>query len=250
MKILKSTLLITLILCFTINFSQAQKRYQIHVDNVRPSSVGEYEKISKRFLEACKAHNPQTSWVTATTSDFRYLWISPLENFAQLDEDPFADMAKAMGDDWGKIFEDYNKCYDSHSDYVISLSESLTYMPEGFSQTQEGENYRKWYYIYYTPENGKKVYDAMKGIKDMFAEKDSKEYYRVYRSGFGSPENYLVVAISSKDEVDAATRSKANDELLGESAKEIFGKLMGSIERMDESTGWMRPDMAYSPSEE
>ena len=249
MKTLKTTLLLALIACFTINFSQAQQRYQVHQDNVRPSSIAEYEKIAKEFVEACQKHNPQTSWVTASTSDLRYLYITPMENFAELDDNVFSDMATAMGDDFGNMFSRFDKCYDSHSDYIVTLSESLTYMPEGASQAQEGENHRKWYYIYYTPENGKEVYDAMKGIKDMFAEKGSKEYYRVYRSGFGSSENYLVVSISSKDEVDAATRSKANNELLGESAGEIFGKLMGSIERMEEYSGNMRPDLAYKPAE-
>mgnify|MGYP001816599699 FL=1 len=249
MKIFKSSLLLTLILCFTINFSQAQKRYQVHVDNVKPSMVGEYEKISKQFLEACKKHNPQTSWITATTSDFRYMWVSPMENFAELDKDPFSDMAKAMGDDWGKIFEDYNKCYDSHSDFIITLSESLTYMPEGISQTQEGQNHRKYYYIYFTPENTKTVYDGRKGVKDMFASKGSKEYYRVYRSGFGNPENYYLVAISSKDEVDAATRGKANEELLGDGRHEVFGKLMQGVSRMEEYTGAIRPDLGYKPTE-
>jgi hypothetical protein len=249
MKIFKSSLLLTLILCFTINFSQAQKRYQVHVDNVKPSMVGEYEKISKQFLESCKKHNPQTSWITATTSDFRYMWVSPMENFAELDKDPFSDMSKAMGDDWGKIFEDYNKCYDSHSDFIITLSESLTYMPEGISQTQEGQNHRKYYYIYFTPENAKTVYDGMKGVKDMFASKGSKEYYRVYRSGFGNPENYYLVAISSKDEVDAATRGKANEELLGDGRHEVFGKLMQGVSRMEEYTGAIRPDLGYKPTE-
>ena len=249
MKNFKTTLLITLLLCFALNLAQAQQRYQIHQDNVRPASISEYEKIAKEFVEACKEHNPQTSWVTASTNDLRYLYITPMENFADLDNNVFADMATAMGDDFGDMFSRFDKCYDSHSDYVITLSESLTFMPEGISQTQEGQNHRKWYYIYYKPENSKAVYDAMKSIKDMFAEKGSKEYYRVYRSGFGSAENFLVVAISSKDEIDAATRSKANNELLGESAGETFGKLMGSILRMEEYSGNMRPDLAYKSTD-
>ena len=250
MKTLKTTVLLALLFCFTFNFAQAQQRYQIHQDNVRPSSVGEYEKVAKEFLEACIEHNPQSPWIAAQTYDNRYMYISPLDNFAELDKKPFAEMAEVMGDDFGDMFKRFDKCYDSHTDYIITLSESLTYMPEGISQMQEGLNHRKWIHIYYTPANGKNVYDAMKGIKDLFAEKDSKEYYRVYRSGFGSPENHLIVAISSKDEIDAATRSKANNELLGEAAEEVFGKLMSSIERMEEYSGSMRPDLSYSPKEE
>ena len=36
---------------------------------------------------------------------------------------------------------------------MFVLDENLTYMPEGVTQTPEGENYRKFYFIYYKPEN-------------------------------------------------------------------------------------------------
>ena len=40
---------------------------------------------------------------------------------------------------------------------------------------------------------------------------------------FGVTDSYYMVAISAKDEVDSATRGKANDEVLGEGAGETFG---------------------------
>ena len=88
----------------------------------------------------------------------------------------FADMSKAMGENWGNIFKNFNTCYDKHGDYVLVLDEGLTYMPEGVTQTQEGEDYRKFYFLYYKPENQGTLREAMKGVKELFASKDSKEY--------------------------------------------------------------------------
>jgi len=248
MKAIKSTLLLAVLFCFTINFSQAQKMYSVHVDFVKPSKIMDYEKASKEFTEACKKYNPQARWITVKTSDNRYMYVSPMENFAELDENPFADMAKAMGDSFGDMFKQFNTCYDKHGDYVLTLDEGLTYMPEGITQTPEGENYREFYFLYYTPENQGKLREAMKGIKDLFASKGSKEYYRVYRSGFGVIDSYYMVAVAAKDRIDSATRGKANDELLGEGAKEIFGNLNNSIARFEEVSAWMRPDLYYQPS--
>ncbi|GAA4808825.1 hypothetical protein GCM10023330_14560 [Litoribaculum gwangyangense] len=210
----------------------------------------QYESTAKKFLEACKEHKVQTSWAAATTNDMKYLYITPMENFAELDKSPFADMSKAMGEDFGKMFEDFDKCYDSHSDYIIALDETLTYMPDGISMTQEGQNYRKWFYMYYKPENGGKLREGMKAVKDLFTSKNSPEHYRVYSSAFGCPESFYLVAISYKDEIDAATKSKANEKLLGtyEERWEVFSKVMNNIDRMEEYTGEMRPDLAYSPN--
>ncbi|TVZ59831.1 hypothetical protein NA63_2371 [Flavobacteriaceae bacterium MAR_2010_105] len=246
MKTFKPTFLIAILLCFSFNFSIAQQRYQVHVDEVKPSMVQEYEKVSKEFVEACKKHKPATSWITAVTSDLKYMSVTPMENFAELDKNPFEAMAKAMGDDFGKLFERFDKCYDSHYSYVLNLSESLTYMPDGISQTQEGKNNRRYYFIHHTPENGRNLYEAIKGVKDLFASKNSKMYYRVYHSGFGSKDAFFLVAISSKDDVDHAQMSKANDELLGEDAGKVFGNMMKYVEKFEEYSGSIRPDLGYS----
>jgi len=251
MKTLKNTILITFVFCLIFNFTLSQnKLYQVHQDNVKPSMVAEYEKIIKEYNVACKAHNVQTNWITATASDFRYMHITPIENMADLDINPFADMAKAMGDAYGDIFKRFNKCYDSHGSYIITLEEGLTYMPEGISLTQEGKNFRKFFYLYYTPENQAKLKEGMKAIKELFTSKESKTYYRVYHSGFGNMESYYMVAISYKDEIDAATKSKANDELLGDDRYETFNKAINYVSRMEEFSGAIRTDLSYSSKKE
>ncbi|MFL1013572.1 hypothetical protein [Flavisericum labens] len=247
MKTIKSTLLLALLFCFVINYSNAQKMYRVHQDNVKPSTMVAYEKIAKEFHEACTEHNFQGQWLATTMDDLRYLYVSPIENFAELDEQPFAGMAEAMGDDFGAMFDNFDKCYDSHSDYIIVLDEELTYMPNGISQTQEGQDYRKFIFIYYTPQNAKKLKEGMKAVKDMFASKGSTNYYRIYRSGFGNPENYYMVAISSKDAIDAATEAKANEAVLGPDRYETFSKVMDNAIKWEEITGQIRRDLSYSP---
>lgn len=250
MKTIKTTLLLAFILCLTINFAQAQQAYQVHQDNVKPSMLMEYEKIAKEFNAASVEHNLQATWFTAVSSDLKYFYITPIENFAELDKRPFADMAKAMGDKFGDMFDRFDKCYDSHGTYIVLKDDELSYTPEGDSDASEEGNYRKWFYMYYTPENGDKIREGMKAVKEMFKSKNSKLGYRVYRNGFGQMESYYLVSVSAKDEVDAAQRSKANEEVLGPDRWEVFSKVMNYTSRMEEYNGEMRPDLSYSPKED
>lgn len=249
MKILKKIFVSAVLLCFSINLSLAQKMYNIHQDNVKPSKLMDYEKIAKEFNEACKEHNVQMGWLAATTDDLKYLYISPIEKMADLDKQPFADMAKAMGDKFGEMFKRFDECYDSHGNYIIVLDEELSYMPDGITQMQEGQNHRKWVYMYYKPKNAQKVRDGFKAVKKLFETKNSPEHYRVYSSGFGTMESFYMVAISSKDEVDAAQRAKANQDVLGswEERWEVFSQVMNNTSRMEEYNGDMRPDLSYTP---
>ncbi len=246
MKTIKNTFVLAFVLCLMSYTTHAQKFFQVHQDNVKPSMIMEYEKIAKEFNAACVEHNTPTSWSTAVSDDLKYFYITPIDNFAELDKRPFADMAKAMGDKFSGMFKRFDTCYDSHGTYIISLDDTLSYMPEGARESQEGQNYRKWFYMYYTPENSAKVRDGMKAVKELFESKGSKEYYRVYRNGFGSMENYYLVSISAKDEIDSAQRSEANKAVLGPDRWETFNKIMKNITRMEEYSGKMRPDLDYS----
>jgi len=248
MKTLKITLVLVCMLMIMPIISKAQNKiYLVHQDNVRPSMIGEYEKISKEFRDACEQYQPQTSWITSMTSDFKFLFVTPMEKFEDIAKRPFTDMAKQMGDKFGDMFDRFDACYDSHTDYVVILDEELTYMPNGIKQVQEGMDYRNYIYIYYTPENRKKIKEGMKAIKEMFSSKGSNSHYRVYRSGFGTSESYYLVTLSSKDEIDSAKRSKTNDDLLGPERFETFDKVMKYATRMEEYKGRMRPKLAYSP---
>lgn len=245
MKTIKHILFGLSLLLFATSLD-AQQLYQIHQDNVKPSKAAEYEQIAKAFKEACVKHNLQASWSTAMRNDFTYFYITPIENFAELDKRPFADMAKAMGDEFGEMFERFDKCYDSHGTYIMRSVDDLSYKaPEGTDMSNQ--NYRKWFLMYYKPKNAAKVKEGLQAVKDLFVAKGSKEYYNVYHSGFGSMDSYYLVSVPAKDELHGAQNAKANETLLGPERYETFNKVLKYIDRMEEHSGWMRTDLHYSP---
>ncbi|MFY0714471.1 hypothetical protein J1D01_12380 [Seonamhaeicola sp. NFXS20] len=246
MKTIKLPFVLAILLSLNVTFLSAQQAFQIHQDNVKPSKASEYEKIAKEFNEASIEYNLQTSWVTAMRDDFTYYYISPIENFAELDKNPFEDMAKAMGDKFGEMFENFDKCYDSHGTYLLYKVDELSYKaPEGTDVSDQ--NYRKWILMYYKPKNGSKIKEGLKAVKDMFISKESKEYYNVYQSGFGTMENYYLISVPAKDEVEGVQRAKANQDVLGPDRYETFNKVIKYVEKMEEYSGWIRPDLSYSP---
>lgn len=248
MKTIKKTIVLAFLCCLTVNVSQAfQKFYRVHQDNVLPSKLMEYEKIAKEFNEACVKHNFPGAWLCATMDDMRYLYVSPVEKFADLDDRPFAEMAKAMGKDFGDMFDRFDQCYNSHYDYIIVMNEELSYMPDGISQTQEGQDYRDYYFIHYLPKDHAKIKEGMKAVKEMFATKGSKSYYRIYHTGFGTTDNYYMVAMSSKDAIESATKEEENKKVLGPDRWETFMKVMNYATKVEEVTGEIRRDLSYSP---
>ena len=223
--------------------------YHVHEDRVKPSMVGEYEKTAKALADAMRENDVQGyGWLTTSTDDFRYLSVTPIENMAQLDGNPFKGLSDKIGNEaTSALFAPFNNCYDQHGDYVIFMDKELTYMPDGITQTPEGENFRKFYYVYVSPGSNRAMSDAFKKVKQMFADKGSKSYYRVYRSGFGTMDAFFMVAIAAKNPVDMEQRAADNDKLLGPDAQAVFANLMSHAIKFEEITGMIRPKLGYTP---
>lgn len=226
------------------------KSYWVHEDVVKPAMVGEYESICKELTSNLKKHNIQDMTVIVSkTADNRYLWVSPVENMAQLDKPVFATLAEKMGaDKMGSMFDKMNKSYDVEHDYILHLDEELSYMPNGMTQTPEGQDYRKFHYYHYTPANADVVKEKAAAIKKLFANKGSQMHYRMYKSGFGTRGAFFLVAISAKDALDYATVLAENNTLLGEEWQKLYGEFMEKMLNYEAVEGQMRTDMAYAPS--
>lgn len=254
MKSLQTKLLTAIFSLFLfVTYAQDSKNqmFWVHEDVVNPSKVIQYEESAKQLVENMNKFNIQgTSWICANTADMRYLYITPISKMADLDENILAPLFEKMGEEANKMFEKMNACYDRHTDYVLNLIPSLSYQPGGIDQTPEGQNYRKFFYVYTTPGKTGGLWEAFKGIKELFESKGSKQYYRVYTGGFGAPENFMMVAVAGEDAVSFETASAENDKLLGDERWDVFGKLMENALRFEEYSGQMRPDLAYSPKKD
>jgi len=250
MKTIKFTLLLACCMLFFPIQINAQKMYRVHEDVVKPSHVMEYENVVKEVISLMNKHNIQDSqWITAVTNNSRYLFVSPIENMAELDKPSFvSELVEKEGSE--KIMDLFNrmdKCYDTELDYIIHLNEELTYMPGGISQTIEGENFRDFHFIYVAPGNRAVVKEKMSAIKTLYESKASKVHYRVYNSGFGTDGEYYMVAISAKDSEHMAKKGKANMELLGEDGQNAMWGMYSNVLRYENFEADMRTDLGYAP---
>ena len=148
-----------------------------------------------------------------------------------------------------ELFDNFDNCYDNHSDYIIHLDKDLSYMPNGVQVIQDGLEFRKLEFWYSTPQNFQKVLSLAKSFKELYAKKNSKEYYRVYRSGFGAPGQFILVAISAKSAEDYERIRKENKELLGVDRTPIYDELLKSIIKVETLNGYMRKDLSYIPKD-
>ncbi|MFT4849644.1 MAG: hypothetical protein ACI83B_002188 [Sediminicola sp.] len=225
--------------------------YWVHEDPVYPAKVSDFEEYSSTLAENCKKYDiKEANWFTISTNDLKYFSISPIENMADLDKSRFSLLRDKMGDtEFNELFDNFDNCYDAHTDYIIHLDKDLSYSPDGIVTPQDGMEYRRMQFYYSTPQNFQKVLDVAKRFKELYVSKESKESYRLYRSGFGAAGQFIIVAISAKSSEDYARIFKVNQDLLGEERDLLFNDLMKNIIKVETLDGYMRSDLSYKPSE-
>lgn len=223
--------------------------FWVHEDQVRPGMVKEYEDLSKELVAEAKKSNLQDmTWAVAAMDNGRYLSLTPIKNMADLESKSFQPLMDSMGEDrFSTLMNRFNGMYDKHGDYIIVLDRNLSYMPQGVNPVTPGEDYRKWHQMWVSAENVPQLRTKLAELKDVFDQKGSKMYYRIYRSGFGTMGDYFVAVISAKDAQDYARISAENEKLLGEEGRQKFREVMDLVSEYDVASGGMKPDLAYSP---
>lgn len=253
MKTIKFLGLVMFGCMFVFNMqSQEDSRYQrylVHMDPVKPSMQSDYEKTAIKLVKMCEDNDYAHDWMTLVTENNEYHYISTMKNFAELDENPMASLREKVGaEEFGKLFEDFDKCYDEHSDYVLSLDNELSYMPDGMRTMIEGENYRENTKYYFAPADMDKAVEVAKAFKDFYSESNLGSHYRLYRSGFGTDGTYFLVAAAAKDAMDMERKSAEARKKMGSKGKELFDNLNKILLKTETIRGWMRPDLSYVAS--
>lgn len=251
MKSTKQSTVLLLLMLFmgTVIWAQSD-RYQLYVaheDHVKDGMMDRHQKADKGLLDAAKEHNMKgMNWITFVAEDNRVIYLSPIKNMAELDKNPFEDLQKKMGEEnFEKLFEPYQDTYTEHGDYILRLDKELSYMPDGMTQTPEGQNYRELIYYYIPPGKGDEAEELAKGVKKLYSAKNSKMHYRVYKSGFGNMGNYFMVAVAATSPEEMEKKRNENTELIGEEGKALFDRIEKTASKQEIVKGYIKPELSY-----
>ncbi len=226
--------------------------FVIHEDVVKPSMVGKYEEATKSVVAKLKANNMTSiSYVMAVADDFHYYWISEIENLAALDENPWQELEKKIGEDEMKaMWDGYDDTEDMHHTWLARLRPDLSYTPENAGENSEEMNFRHWDWYYINSGKGTEAKAIAKERHDLYTKKNIQSSYRIFTGGLGTEQPLYVVLQSAKNAADFEANNAKVMELLGEDAQDLMQRTLAITRKFDTKTGWMRPELSYMPSEE
>jgi len=250
-------LFLSFLFLFLLSFTQLpaqdklpdREMFMVHEDVVFPYMQDKYEKAAKDFVQMLIDANVEGSSRAFQTEYFTYSTIISVKDFEGLAK--YMEMRREMMDKigeekMGKVMGQFDGCYASHKNYLITLRNDLSYKPTYGLNADEGFNFRHFDYINVIPGKEDEMNDILKEYKALYESKNIEEGYRVYFGGIGTDMPYIIFVQPAKGRVDWATLSDRQDEQLGEEGSKLLNRMMAITQKFEHKDGMMRPDLYYS----
>lgn len=249
---LVSRLLLTTIILLLVTSIQAQSENQlfvIHEDNVYPSHLIKYEKAVKNLISEMKKHNYDVPYIrTSSTRDFTYYYLRPINNFADLDKNPWKEMAEKLGKEKSKeLMGEIRGHYESHRNVVFDLDNKLSFYPEKprFKMVEAG--YLTWDFYYIKDGYEKDVEKLLMEFKKICIDEKITDGYQVYKSIFGAEFPLIVIVSFGINQVDLAQENENKWKKIKEKVKPLQTEFFKYLKKYEQKTGWPRADLSYFP---
>ncbi len=230
--------------------NQMGQLFAIHEDVVIPAKVHKYEKAAKGLASALEEHQIKTMFYnTANTSDFTYIYVTPVNRLADIDvmDAAFGELMEKMGEKaFEKTMDQFTDCYDSHRNYMIRLRSDLSYNPEYGYNPEDGMNYRKWEFFHAYPGKEGQMRTVLEKWKALYTKHSIQGGYRIYQGEMGTDMPLIVVVESAKDAVDFATKRQQVIDKLGQEGEDLWNETIALTRKLEFKTGMMRPDLSYT----
>ncbi len=224
--------------------------FLIHEDKVLPSMDDKYRNTSAALVKLMHDNTfTGIQFNSFALDDFTYWYVSPIENMAELDNDPFEKLAGIAGKEkMESVFSGFDDTYFSHRDFIAVFHPDLSYKAEQLSEP--GNNYREWLYLYYEEKHKENLMDLMKQWKDLFSSKNAPQGYAIYTNGLGHEGPVIVVHTWAKSREEHMATTRKRHEMLGEENNILWKKTRSLAYKIESKTGVHLPEFSYSAARE
>lgn len=228
------------------------KYLMVHVDVVEPSMQAEFEKINKKWVEAFTAAEmgPEWTWY-GSNSDFTYVWVSPLEDYAFLDgqDDRNTAMAAALGEEKMAELMKGAKAIKSHHNEIAKFMPELTYEPAAPASETPGI-YRLTSHMV-KPAMTEQFETLVKEVVAAFKKVDSPVGFTGYQTQFGTG-SYVFTTMA--DDAQQLSGFPGTGEVLAkalgeERAGEMYQEWRNCITDVETEEFEIRRELSFAPME-
>lgn len=223
----------------------SQQMYWVREIQVKPGMRAENIALDKEYLENVKKHDNDHKYLFMVNDEELIRYFTPINSLCDITSDYKAHLTEKIGKDKAnELFLKYNETATMHGDYILTTDNDLSNIKEEKPNIDAGSAYHKWIFYYPYPEKSDEFVKQANTVKKLVDSNDTKLVSRVYRSGFGSPEEFFIVSIPAKDEASYENLIQETGEIIGEEFGRELDKLNKLCSKIKTEDVWFVPGMS------
>jgi hypothetical protein len=215
--------------------------------------VTQYEGATKDLVKAFadkKVTSPTFIMNTYMTSDFHYLYITPIANWAQMDtvSKDWMSAPEIVGKDkWLDLMKRGSGAMTSYDEEVAARRDDLSYQPENPRLKMEEMPFARVDYYYLKPGTEEQAEQVARDYVALFKAKKMPDGFTIYMAMSGHDLPLLVAVIPAKSPADFAATDERTVAALGDALRNLQGRAMSLTRRIEHKDSWFRPDLSFMP---
>jgi hypothetical protein len=229
------------------------KMFVVHVENVMPSRIADYEATTKEFLSLVHAHHelaPLFSFTALQGEDLSYAYVGPIRSFADVDaiNASFEAMGKAVGEPkWMDLMHRNGQTTASIDERVFVEVPDASYWPAGAKVTPSNARYYEMDFYRVMPGMEDAAAEIAASWKKLYETHNVPYGYNVYRLALGENGPLWLVTIPANDPADLAAMQDAIKKTLGPAFDAQMAKTLAVTRGFEVRRYGVRPDLSLAP---
>ncbi len=248
--------LLGLIFCLLSIIAQTEEQksqlfYALDV-KVKPSKISAYDEVVKEYVALLAEHKSPFPRYVYVWDDFHYHFITPLQDYGDFDrfQKSNSEIQKKIGaEKMVVIAKRFVSAYDSISRGFIRYRPDLTYFQENPRFKPEEANFMFWRFCHVLPGKESEFENICKEWVELDTEVNRSDAYSTFVVEIETEMPLYFWTVRGISAADFHKQQEIYGTKAGEKAMELWNRTLALIKKLEDKTGWFRPDLSYIPKE-
>lgn len=234
---------------FQLSFAQSSKNqlYYVIESEIIPAKLDAYMGAVEKLSQGLKEGGvDDISWYTAYMGDNRVVYIAPIENMAQLDENMWTGSVEKLGlENFMKLVNPLSEYTATSRDGIVMHRRDLSYRHPSLTE----ENFYRQQQIYICkPGSEAQAIALSKEYVALCKKHDIVSHYNLYTGVLGAEDYTISATFFAKDAATLEAQRSAIQKKMGEELLVWWEKLMAITVRVESREGRYYPSLSFIPA--
>ena len=219
---------------------------------VKPSMFSVHEAAIKEMVAFSSEHKYPYPWYAYSTENFEYYYIFPVENLADQDNimKAWSEVTEKVPEEQLKaLLKNYWSTYEYSKWGFFRHRPDLSYIPENQKFKPEEANFIFWRFCYLLPGKESEFENILREYLEMDKEVNKSIGYDAFVGEMGTEMPLYFWTERANNAADIYSDQEEYVTKIGEKGMELWKKLSALLRKLEDKTGWFRPDLSYIPKE-